>query len=56
MELRDLFEGLDARESIALTDEIGNRVAANDTAIQVLDELDAIVADKLLAAALDDPD
>ncbi|HEV8683196.1 MAG TPA: hypothetical protein VGS09_10565 [Actinomycetota bacterium] len=55
MELRDLFEGLDAGASIALAEEIGNRMDANDTAIRVLDEFDEIIADKLLAEVLNVP-
>lgn len=53
MDLRDMFEGLDARATIYLAEEISNRVAANDTAIRVLDEIDVIIADKLLAALED---
>ncbi len=53
VDLRDMFEGLDARATIYLAEEISNRVAANDTAIRVLDEIDVIIADKLLAALED---
>jgi hypothetical protein len=52
MELRDLFEELDIGASIEVAEEIGNRVDASDAAIRVLDEIDSIIADKLLAAAL----
>lgn len=55
MDLRDLFDELDARATIELEEEIGNLLDASDAAIQILDEIDMIIADKLLAAALDDP-
>jgi hypothetical protein len=53
VDVRDLFEGLDAEDSIALADEIGNRLNASETAIRVLDEISEIIADKLIATALE---
>lgn len=52
VDLRDLFGELDAGGSIEVADEIGNRLDASDMAIRILDEIDEIIADKLLAAAL----
>lgn len=53
VDLRDLFDGLDVGEGIAFAEEISDRLAANDMAVRVCDELDEIIADKLLSAALD---
>jgi hypothetical protein len=52
VDLRDLFDGLEAGASIALAEAISDRLAASETAVRVCNELDEIVADKLLAAAL----
>jgi len=52
MELRNLFEELDVGASVEVKEEIANRIDATYAAIQVLDEIDSIIADKLLGAAL----
>jgi hypothetical protein len=52
MELRDLFEELDVGASVEVKEAIANRIDASNAAIRVLDEIDEIIANKLLAAAL----
>jgi hypothetical protein len=47
MEIRDLFDGLDASRSIALAEEIGKRLASTDTAILVLDEMAVVIGERL---------
>jgi hypothetical protein len=47
MEIRDLFDGLDASESIALAEEIGHRLASTDTAILILDEMALVIGERL---------
>ena len=54
-ELPDPFDEMNASASIALAEEITNRLEASETAIRVCDELAEIIADKLLAAVQQRP-
>lgn len=47
MEIRELFDGLDASQSIALAEEIGRRLASTETAILVLDEMALVIGERL---------